>query len=290
MIGVVTVTYNSVDVIPGFFRSFEEETAHYRLYVVDNNSTDATLKAIASHGNTNVVLLAQPDNRGVAVGNNIGARHALDDGCEYVVFLNNDTEFEPGLIDRLVASLKNNNADLLVPSIRYFDDPSKVWFEAAEPRPWLGNIPRALTPSHDPTPRRISLSSTCCVAVRRRVFERIGLMDEAFFLYFDDTDFFIRALRNDLLTLLDPTIVVRHKVSSLTGGASSLFALRHHFRSRAYYVRKHARGPARLVGLAATIASSANVAIRGPQRRLRIAALASAVVDGLRVPIHNSSV
>jgi hypothetical protein len=71
------------------------------------------------------------------------------------------------------------------------------------------------------------------------VFDDVGLMDEKYFVYWDDTDFCLRALRRGVPMFLLPELVLLHKVSSLTGGEESDFAIKYGVRNRLYYVRKH---------------------------------------------------
>src|ERR1700710_845097 len=99
-VGLVTVTYNSAAVLPDFLASVSRaraESAHdVVLYAIENASTDHSLELLGA-AVSGVVVLAQESNLGVAKGNNIGLRHALADGCDDVVLLNNDTYFEPNL-------------------------------------------------------------------------------------------------------------------------------------------------------------------------------------------------
>ena len=80
---------------------------------------------------------------------------------------------------------------------------------------------------------------TCCMLVRREVFDRIGLMDERYFVYWDDTDFCYRMYKAGLRLMCDSTVMMTHKVSSLTGGVASDFFIKFHHRNQIYYARKH---------------------------------------------------
>ena len=75
--------------------------------------------------------------------------------------------------------------------------------------------------------------------IEASVFQQLGLMDNRYFVYYDDTDFMLRALRANKRLYYLPSVSVRHKVSSLTGGNESDFVVRYTARNRAYFWRKH---------------------------------------------------
>src|ERR1700729_3843408 len=81
-IGVVTVTYNGAKVIREFLASLDSQThSNFILYVVDNASNDDVLDVVSKVSQFRIKVIANPDNRGVAEGNNQGIRAALAEGC-----------------------------------------------------------------------------------------------------------------------------------------------------------------------------------------------------------------
>lgn len=80
----------------------------YRLLVVDNGSTDGSEAILRDRLATGEVLQSG-GNLGFAGGNNVGIRHALAAGAEYVWLLNNDTEVAPDALSELVAALQENH-------------------------------------------------------------------------------------------------------------------------------------------------------------------------------------
>jgi GT2 family glycosyltransferase len=241
-IGVVTVTYNSGQVLRPFLEcALAQDHADWVLYVVDNASRDGTRSILGSMPHPSVRTLLNDANLGVAEGNNQGIRAALADGCDHVLLINNDVEFPPTLYSALLRSLGQHRADAVTPRITYHDEPGVDWFNGGSFKYLRGPDAR-----HDPpgrpgqdAPRRIGYAPTCCMLVRREVFEVVGLMDPQYFVYWDDTDFCLRMQRAGLTLVCDPTISMSHKVSSLTGGLTSDFFLRYHHRNQVYYVRKH---------------------------------------------------
>ena len=243
LIGVVTVTYNSGTVIRDFMDSIlKQRPMEFVLYVVDNASSDETLKRLAEYHDSRIKLIISPTNVGVAEGNNIGIRAALNDGCDYVLLINNDTVFDSNLFSALAEGLKLHKCDMVVPKILYFDDPQKIWCAGGYFSPLRASARHFGMGKKDDgefdSPALVSYSPTCCMLLRRSVFDKIGLMDNKYFVYFDDTDFCLRAYRAGLELFYLPTGRLLHKVSSLTGGESDFFyfiTIRNH----AYYILKH---------------------------------------------------
>jgi GT2 family glycosyltransferase len=244
-VGVVTVTFNSAKVIDGFTRSLLAQTHQdFVLYVIDNASTDDTLAKLACYRDPRIQVLANDENKGVAAANNQGIRASLRAGCELIWLINNDTEFEPRLLETLVAGLAAQDCDLILPKIMYYDAPERVWFAGGYFSRWrayatLHYGKQEVDHGQFDTARQIDYAPTCCMLIRQRVFEQIGLMDETYFVYYDDADFCFRARRAGLRILYYPSAVLLHKESSLTGGAQSPFALRLSARNKLYFLKKN---------------------------------------------------
>jgi hypothetical protein len=85
---------------------------------------------------------------------------------------------------------------------------------------------------------QVAYTPTCCVLIRREIFEIVGMMDERYFVYFDDTDFMLRCLKTRLKLFLLPSATLQHKVSSLSGHQAN-FPNRYVYRNLAYFTCKH---------------------------------------------------
>jgi GT2 family glycosyltransferase len=242
-IGVVTVTFNSALVISDFMNSLlKQKGTDFILYVVDNASSDETLNRISESCDARVVVICNPTNLGVAEGNNIGIRAAMKDGCHAVLLINNDTVFGPDLLSELSQALTKYECAMVVPKIMYFEDPERIWCAGGyfQLRGFLCRhfgVDEKDNGQYD-QPHIVQYSPTCCMLIRREVFEQIGLMDSAYFVYYDDTDFCYRACRAGIKLFYVPSSRVLHKVSSLTGSQSG-FSLRYGVRNHVYYFLKH---------------------------------------------------
>ena len=246
-IALVTVTYNSEDVLEDFFNSLLDDPVlpRIRLYLVDNASSDKTLEIASQYrGRIDMSIQANKGNDGVAVGNNQGISAALKDGAEWILLVNNDTIIPEGTIIGLVNTAAENGLHILSPTIEGIDPAESVWYAGGTISPYQGMKVR-----HEKmgSPiggarqdlRQTSYASTCCLLIHRDVFNFIGGMDKDYFVYFDDVDFAIRAKSSGFPYWLTGEYKIIHKASSLTGGYLSPFTIRWISRNWVLVTRKH---------------------------------------------------
>jgi GT2 family glycosyltransferase len=244
-IGVVTVTYNSAQVIDGFMTSLLRQSySSFMLYVIDNASSDQTLQLIDRYPDSRIRIVARRRNLGIAEGNNQGIAAALADGCDSVLLINNDTEFGPLLIEQLAAGLSQYGCDMVAPKIVVFGDEATIWSAGGGFNPIKGyagfhfGLNQRDRGQFDVT-RKVDHAPACCLLVRKEVFARIGRMDDRYFVYLDDTDFCFRAKLAGLTLIYLPSAKLLHKVSTLTGGPDSEFSVRYRTRNQIYFMLKH---------------------------------------------------
>jgi GT2 family glycosyltransferase len=249
-IGVVTVTYNSGRVIEDFMTSvlFQKYT-NFTLYVVDNASSDDTLEKLSKYNDQRIIVIKNKDNLGVAVGNNQGISASIRDNCEYILLINNDTEFDSQLIEVMLEGLDTYNCDIAVPKIMYHDNPKIIWSAGGYFRQWAACLSAhygmgAFDYGQYENPRQVEYAPTCCTLIKKTVFDTIGLMDEKYFVYYDDSEFCFRAMKSGISMFYLPRVVLLHKVSSLVEGGKSNeeksdFTIHHLTRGLVYSIKKH---------------------------------------------------
>ena len=263
-IGIVTVLYNSEPVLEEFFQTLGlQEERDFTLYVVDNNSCDNSLslaRKLAADAPFKCVFFSEKENWGVAKGNNIGIRAALDDGCEYVLLSNNDTVLKPDTISSLLDGMVAMNADMAVSKI-YFHDSGKIWYVGGF-YGWVKGDTVHIDVLQDDKgqydkPMFTDYGPTCFMLIKRDVFDAVGLMDEKYFVYYDDSDFVYRATHYHGKTLaLIPSSILYHKVSSCTGPGSD-FSEKMVSRNGIYFARKHFSVLHRIVTISFIMAKAA---------------------------------
>lgn len=243
-VGVVTVTYNSAEVLPDFLRSMDiQRYRDFLLFATDNGSKDKTVELLRSHSDARLKVMANAENVGVAEGNNQGIRAALEAGCDSILLLNNDTVFDEGLVGGLVHALAQHECDMVCSKIMYFDEPERIWAAGGMFQRCLGYRAKhigegEIDRGQHQTARRIAYVPTCCVLIRREVFSDVGTMDARYFVYVDDVDFMFRAMKAGKRLVYVPHLKLLHKVGGLTGGEESSFAIHYGTRNRLFFLLK----------------------------------------------------
>jgi GT2 family glycosyltransferase len=245
LVGVVTVTFNSATVLPDFLRCMSAQShRNFLLFAVDNASQDDTTNILRSCSDHRLKFVLNAGNLGVAEGNNQGIRAALEAGCSAVLLINNDTEFETELVAKLLEALDTYDAEIVCPKMMYYDQPDRIWCAGGEFLPSRGYMSICYGENeidrgqHDRV-RVVTDVPTCCVLIKKRVFDIIGLMDERYFVYVDDSDFMYRAMKAGVRMIYFPGAKLLHKVSSLTGGGESQFAIHYATRNRVFFQLKY---------------------------------------------------
>jgi GT2 family glycosyltransferase len=251
MLGIVTVLYNSEDVLSGFFESLavQSKCVNFCVYIIDNSETDYGSRfsqELATKFNIKAVIKFNNENVGVARANNQGIKLAIEDGCQKILLANNDTEFGPTTIELLMSELIINDEKIVTPKIMYFGDSKKIWYGGGYINSWTMRTPHygidQIDQGQFDQPKYVYYAPTCFMMIDCQIFNMVGLMDEKYFVYYDDTDFVWRVINNRIKIKYIPKAIVLHKVSSSTGGSFSSFSLYFTNRNRIYFILKNLRG------------------------------------------------
>jgi len=285
-IGVITVLFNSEKVLPDFLDSLRSQTLHsFKLFAVDNASYDRSLTILDAVSEFPIQIIKNPDNLGYAEGANLGINEAIKDKCDALLIINNDTTFPPNLLQEFASS--SAPGVIVVPKI-YIYGSKRIWFAGGYfSWPAGGSLKHigegTLDDGQFDRPAYITCSTGCCMFLSADVISTVGLFDKKYFAYWEDTDFFLRLRRQGFKILYQPTAIINHKVSSLTGGARSDFGTRMGARNRVYFLKKHYGSLVAIsIGLLYAIVAVANVLSRRDSRR-RFAIKLKALYEGFRL-------
>ena len=258
-VSIVIVNFRTPQLVIDCLNALDNPSiVRFNTFIVDNNSGDGSTEILdswirASKCASDVKLIANNCNNGFSAGNNIGIKESKAD---FILLLNSDTIVRPNAIDHLVETLTDNpSIGLVSPRLEWPDEqPQESCFRFHRPinefirSACTGLITKLLKCYEVPIPvgDRNSYpewTSFASVMIRREVFEDIGLLDEGFFMYFEDVDFCKRAAQKGWGILHNPMARVVH----LRGGSSPVKSQtakkkrlpRYFYESRARYYHKH---------------------------------------------------
>jgi len=189
--------------------------------VVDNGSHDGTIDAVRERFPT-VGIVALPENRGYAGGNNAGMSAALEWGADAVVLLNNDTRVERDFLPPLIwAANETPNAAAVCSSIHRLDRPEMLDVAYAEVRFCEREAVKLrgvnALPGHGFERRReVEVAVGCSVLITADALRAVGPFNEAYFAYHEDVDWSLRARRAGFTLLHEPLSRVLHRGSGST--------------------------------------------------------------------------
>lgn len=259
---VIVLNWNGYDdtalLLPTLARCRVPEGWQVHVLVVDNGSTDGSADRLRETF-PEVEVLALAENRMFAAGNNAGLIHALEHGADAIMLLNNDTEADPGLYEKLLLALEQDpKAGAVAPLIYHAPPSGVIWYAGGSCAPALGwSAHRGLRETDRGQYREVEATgylTGCCLLAPRAVWEKVGLLDPRYYIYAEDADWCLRARAAGYRLLFVPTARLWHKVSSSSGGASNAWKIYQRLRANLRLFGTHARGLARITWLPALLA------------------------------------
>ncbi len=183
-----------------------------------------------------LVLIQNDSNAGYSAGNNVGIRYALQKNADYIWVLNNDTIITHRTLKELVYRVQSGeNLGLLGTLIYYASEPSKIQVYGGGKLMKVLGVDRFVY-----SPGVIDYVSGTSLFIKREVIEKVGLLDEKFFFYWEDVDYSRRVLEKGWKLGVATNAIVYHKFSASVGGQSlksDLFKVA----SLTRYFKKHRR-------------------------------------------------
>ncbi|MDF0541258.1 glycosyltransferase family 2 protein [Sphingobium sp. H39-3-25] len=224
MIYIILLNFNGTqDTIECLESLFELQQSDVRIIVVDNASRDPALATIAHWANARasdlavfvtseaiaagagathcLSLVQNPDNLGFAAGNNVGIRLALNDpDCTYVWLVNNDTVVAPDSLTHLLdRSAEDDAIGICGSTLIYYDDRDVVQAIGGAFNKRTGRARQIgshasvdALPARDALEQDMDYVAGASMLVTRRFLEKVGLLNERYFLYYEEIDWSTR--------------------------------------------------------------------------------------------------
>lgn len=263
-ISVIIVNYNAGDLLRACIDSLHNCPLEIQIIVVDNASTDGSLKALAGH--SHIKIVRNYVNTGFAAACNKGISLAVAD---YLLFLNPDCSFQPGTLTDILNHLRQDErVGMAGGLLANPDGTEQAGGRRAVPTPWRSFV-RAFGLSHfsrrwpklffdfhlhkQPLPDRpieVEAISGACMLVKREAIADVGLWDNGYFLHCEDLDWCMRFRQKEWKILFVPSARVMHTLGTCSR-SKPIFVEWHKHRGMIRFYRKFFRHqyPAGLMGL-----------------------------------------
>jgi len=213
LVFILVLNYNAGETLSACLQSlFHLEYPIFRIVVIDNNSTDGSFERMKERY-SQVHFIRNSENVGFARGINVGIRFALDQRAEYIWLINPDATVSARSLHTLVELLERNAHVGMASPLILSPTHRRVWFGGGR-IDWLRMRAVHTKPRSRAIPFETGFLSGCALLVKSPVFRIVGLFDERFFLYYEDTDLSLRAKRAGFPIVVHPGATVVHSEES----------------------------------------------------------------------------
>ena len=250
MLGIVIANWNGEKILKQCLESFKlQEFTDYKLYIVDNGSKDESLKIIKSYeGSLSISLIELKENSGFAKANNLGIKRAINDGCEYILTINNDTEIEKDCLSKVMKSIEENKNEFDVYQLfminffdRHLSDATGITWDHRLLPSQLGYKQEidSITEENNHLKGVCAGAAVYSVKALRAVeLDNGDYFDSKFFAYYEDVDLSIRLFRKGFKAKLIRDAFIYH-IHSATGIKTSGFKEYYMNRNMLVYTKRN---------------------------------------------------
>jgi len=181
--------------------------------IVDNSANEIPANEIR-HSIPRKSLIENHRNLGFAGGNNVAIRQAIKSKAEYILIINPDVRVEKNFFKPLLKHF-SGQVGIVAPAIKHFQK-NKQFFGLDGKVDWTLAKPehKNLRFLPDKSPINAEFVTFACVLISADTIKRAGLLDEGYFMYFEDVDYCLTARQKGIGIILDPKVTVSHKTSS----------------------------------------------------------------------------
>ncbi len=221
---IIILNYNGQEVLKKTLTSvFQVDYSNFEIVLVDNNSKDGSFEE-ARRVFPKIVFIKNSENLGFSAGNNIGIEYALERSADYILLLNYDVQVKKDFLWPLIDLMeKDGKIGIASPVILEGESPN-VWFSGGEIN-WFKMKTEHLRNNLKENYFQSDYITGCVMIIRKEVFKKIGLLDEDYFLYWEDADFSVRAKRAGYKLAVCARSQIRHFEKSQEKKANKIYWL-----------------------------------------------------------------
>jgi len=192
------------------------EYPNYWVVVIDNGSSSNDAEIIEEKFGDFVCVIKEEKNLGFGGGCNVGIRWALHSGAEYVLLLNNDTVVDSDFLTELVSVAQNDvHIGIVGPKVYYYEKPKRIATAGGTVNFWTGNTPfighGATDDGRFDNIEEVDFVCGCALLIKKETIRRIGLLNEMYFAYYEETEWCLKAKKAFFRVVYVPKARIWHR-------------------------------------------------------------------------------
>ncbi len=236
-LALITVLYKSESAVRCLMRCLQAQNfCDWHLYAIDNACGDGAASFLVDQADDRVSVVRNERNEGFARAVNVGLRVAVNDGADRYILINPDVRFEADFLTQLMSIWTDQ--DVIAPRIMQDGTADGVWYAGGTfDRAW------AFMNTHgkdaEAPSRVVEFATGCCLGLTHKALRRVGLLDESFFVYWEDTDLCLRLSEASVQIAYVREPPLWHEGGGSSGGEHGPAARRLYYQSYAVFLRKH---------------------------------------------------
>lgn len=222
-VAIVTINWNGLNDTKKCIESAKKiNYNNYEIVVVDNGSKNDEAQKIRQ-AYPGVTVLENEENLGFTGGCNTGIKHALKEKADYILLLNNDATVEKNFLRPLVEFYESEPRAGLVSPLILYSDKKTIWYSGGTVKSWAGIVRmqnKGAAVSEARLPKEPYMTGFACGAgllISSRLVKKIGMLDDAYFAYYEDSEWSYRARRAGYESYVVPGSLIYHEKSASTG-------------------------------------------------------------------------
>jgi len=251
-VSIIVLNWNGLSDTIECLESLRKITyTNYGVIVVDNGSDGDDARILSEKYADYAHIIVNDKNYGYTGGNNIGMQYSRSHWQpDYHLILNNDTVVAPDFLNGMVETAESDaDIGIVGPAIYNYDFPERIIYGGGKLNMWTGKAGH-IAP-HDES-RDVDCVSGCCLLIKDTVAQKVGVLDESYFCYWDDIDYCVRVREAGFRVVYCSPSKIWHKVPAIVPWYRRLkgnnrlsvvpYKVYYGTRNHLKFMRKHASG------------------------------------------------
>lgn len=234
---IILVNYNgykdTIDCINSLKKVNYED---FKIVIVDNCSINDSYNKLKIYENDQIILLRNKKNTGFAGGCNYGIKYALKNKADYIMLLNNDTEVDENFLSELVYTMENSKNTAMVGGKIYYYNSKKLWFANGSYNNFSCKVKHYIKETSEV--ENTNFLTGCLQLIDAKIFYKVGLLNEKYFMYYEDVEFCNRLVEAGYNLKYNPKAIIYHKCGQ-SSDYKSANAQYYSNRARYIFIKEH---------------------------------------------------